>query len=136
MFHQANLRIIHSVQKQFGIPDEKTFVNIEKYGNTSAASVPMALVEAIASDRVDDSRGERFEDGQVMNSSRQTAELPVVTCAGSPGERGERHGEALRALIGQGLGRWAESIEAKRIASRLPGSSSPACCLYISSISG
>jgi 3-oxoacyl-[acyl-carrier-protein] synthase-3 len=52
VFHQANLRIISSVQKQFGIPDTKTFVNIEKYGNTSAASVPMALVEAIASGRV------------------------------------------------------------------------------------
>jgi 3-oxoacyl-[acyl-carrier-protein] synthase-3 len=49
VFHQANLRIISSVQKQFGIPDTKTFVNIEKYGNTSAASVPMALVEAVAS---------------------------------------------------------------------------------------
>jgi 3-oxoacyl-[acyl-carrier-protein] synthase III len=52
VFHQANLRIINSVQKQFGIPDQKTFVNIEKYGNTSAASVPMALVEAVASGRV------------------------------------------------------------------------------------
>ena len=52
VFHQANLRIINSVQKQFGIPDSKTFVNIEKYGNTSAASVPMALVEAIASGRI------------------------------------------------------------------------------------
>ena len=52
VFHQANLRIISSVQKQFGIPDAKTFVNIEKYGNTSAASVPMALVEAIASGQV------------------------------------------------------------------------------------
>ncbi len=52
VFHQANLRIINSVQRQFGIPDEKTFVNIEKYGNTSAASVPMALTEAIASGRV------------------------------------------------------------------------------------
>ena len=52
VFHQANLRIISSVQKQFGIPDTKTFVNIEKYGNTSAASVPMALVEAIGSGRV------------------------------------------------------------------------------------
>ena len=52
VFHQANLRIINSVQKQFGIPDAKTFVNIEKYGNTSAASVPMALVEAVASGRV------------------------------------------------------------------------------------
>jgi len=52
VFHQANLRIINSVQKQFGIPDEKTFVNIEKYGNTSAASVPMALAEAVASGRI------------------------------------------------------------------------------------
>jgi 3-oxoacyl-[acyl-carrier-protein] synthase-3 len=52
IYHQANLRIIQSVGKQLGIPDEKVFVNIEKYGNTSAASVPMALVEAIASGRV------------------------------------------------------------------------------------
>jgi 3-oxoacyl-[acyl-carrier-protein] synthase-3 len=52
IYHQANLRIINSVGKQLGIPDQKVFVNIEKYGNTSAASVPMALVEAIASGRV------------------------------------------------------------------------------------
>ena len=44
VFHQANLRIIKSVEKQLNIPEEKVFVNIEKYGNTSAASVPMALV--------------------------------------------------------------------------------------------
>jgi 3-oxoacyl-[acyl-carrier-protein] synthase-3 len=52
VFHQANLRIINSVQKQLGIPAEKTYVNIEKYGNTSAASVPMALVEAVAAGRI------------------------------------------------------------------------------------
>ncbi|MGH2445842.1 MAG: beta-ketoacyl-ACP synthase III [Candidatus Limnocylindria bacterium] len=52
VFHQANKRIISSVQKQFTIPDEKTFVNIETYGNTSAASVPMALAEAVAAGRV------------------------------------------------------------------------------------
>jgi isopenicillin-N N-acyltransferase-like protein len=45
-----------------------------------------------------------------MNQGKQTADLPVVTCAGSPGERGERHGEALRGLIAAGLGTWAESI--------------------------
>jgi isopenicillin-N N-acyltransferase like protein len=45
-----------------------------------------------------------------MNHGPQTADLPVVTCAGSPGQRGERHGEALRGLIAEGLGRWAESI--------------------------
>ena len=52
VFHQANLRIIENVQKQLEIPAEKLFVNIEKYGNTSAASVPMALVEAVAAGRI------------------------------------------------------------------------------------
>jgi 3-oxoacyl-[acyl-carrier-protein] synthase-3 len=52
VFHQANLRIIRSVQKTLNIPDEKTYVNIERYGNTSAASVPMALVEAVADGRI------------------------------------------------------------------------------------
>jgi 3-oxoacyl-[acyl-carrier-protein] synthase-3 len=52
VFHQANLRIIKSVEKVLSIPEEKVFVNIEKYGNTSAASVPMALVEAVAAGRI------------------------------------------------------------------------------------
>src|SRR5215212_8473860 len=45
-----------------------------------------------------------------MKKGIQSADLPIVTCAGSPGERGEQHGEALRGLIAQGLGTWAESI--------------------------
>ena len=45
-----------------------------------------------------------------MNSGIQATDLPVVTCAGSPGERGEQHGEALRGMITEGLARWAESI--------------------------
>ncbi len=44
--HQANIRIIQSVAKQAGMPMERVFVNIHKYGNTSAASVPIALAEA------------------------------------------------------------------------------------------
>ncbi len=52
VFHQANLRIIENVQRHLQIPDEKLYVNIEKYGNTSAASVPMALVEAVAAGRI------------------------------------------------------------------------------------
>ena len=52
LFHQANIRIIESVQNAVGIPADKTYLNIERYGNTSAASVPMALVEAIAEDRI------------------------------------------------------------------------------------
>ena len=52
VFHQANLRIIEHVERELGIPEEKVFVNIEKYGNTSAASVPMALAEAVAAGRI------------------------------------------------------------------------------------
>jgi 3-oxoacyl-[acyl-carrier-protein] synthase-3 len=52
VFHQANLRIIESVAKQLDLPPEKAYLNIEKYGNTSAASVPMALAEAIAEGRI------------------------------------------------------------------------------------
>jgi 3-oxoacyl-[acyl-carrier-protein] synthase-3 len=44
--HQANLRISQFVQKKLGLPDEKVFNNIQKYGNTTAASIPIALCEA------------------------------------------------------------------------------------------
>src|SRR4051812_35404347 len=46
----------------------------------------------------------------MMDSSNLAADLPVVTCVGSPAERGEQHGEALRGLIAEGLAKWAESI--------------------------
>lgn len=44
--HQANLRISQMIQKKLNLPDEKVFNNIQKYGNTTAASVPIALCEA------------------------------------------------------------------------------------------
>jgi len=44
--HQANLRIIQGVAKALGVPPERAMVNVEKYGNTSSASIPMALCEA------------------------------------------------------------------------------------------
>lgn len=50
--HQANMRIINAVGKRLGIPAEKVFVNVEKYGNTSAASVPIALTEAREQGRI------------------------------------------------------------------------------------
>ncbi|MCQ2535879.1 MAG: ketoacyl-ACP synthase III [Lachnospiraceae bacterium] len=46
LLHQANLRIIEAVQKRLKQPDEKFFININKYGNTSAASVALAMDEA------------------------------------------------------------------------------------------
>ncbi len=44
--HQANLRIIDATARRVKIPPERVFVNIQKYGNTSAASIPIALAEA------------------------------------------------------------------------------------------
>ena len=44
--HQANRRIIDAIGKRLGIPDEKVYVNIERFGNTSSASIPIALDEA------------------------------------------------------------------------------------------
>jgi len=44
--HQSNMRIIESVRRKLGLPREKMVVNIDRYGNTSSASVPMGLDEA------------------------------------------------------------------------------------------
>jgi len=46
VMHQANLRINEAVQKRLGLPDSKVYNNIEKYGNTTAATLPMAFHEA------------------------------------------------------------------------------------------
>ena len=50
--HQANLRIIQAIAKRLNLPEEKVFVNIHKYGNTSSASIPIALDEANRSGRI------------------------------------------------------------------------------------
>ena len=50
--HQANIRIIQSAAKRLKLPMEKVMVNVDKYGNTSAASIPLALEEALKSCRI------------------------------------------------------------------------------------
>jgi 3-oxoacyl-[acyl-carrier-protein] synthase-3 len=50
--HQANIRIIEAAASRVGIPMERTIVNIERYGNTSSASIPLALFEAVDDGRV------------------------------------------------------------------------------------
>lgn len=56
--HQANLRIIEAVAKRLGIPEEKVVVNVDRYGNTSAATIPTALDEAV--------RDGRIREGQIV----------------------------------------------------------------------
>ena len=50
--HQANVRIIEATAKHAGISMEKVYVNVDRYGNTSSASVPIALDEAIERRRI------------------------------------------------------------------------------------
>ena len=52
--HQANVRIIEATAKHAGIAMDKVYVNVDKYGNTSSASIPIALAEAIESGRIKD----------------------------------------------------------------------------------
>jgi 3-oxoacyl-[acyl-carrier-protein] synthase-3 len=52
--HQANLRIINAVAQRLGLGPDKVFTNVERYGNTSAASVPIALDEALEMGRICD----------------------------------------------------------------------------------
>ncbi len=59
LFHQANLRINEAVAQRLGIPDKKLFNNIHKYGNCSAASIPMLLAEA--------TRNGRLASGQLVS---------------------------------------------------------------------
>jgi len=51
--HQANLRIINGVGKRLGIDNERVFVNVDRYGNTSAATIPIALDEIVRSGSIE-----------------------------------------------------------------------------------
>ena len=50
--HQANKRIIKALMERLGLPVERAFVNVQKYGNTSSASIPIALSEALQEKRL------------------------------------------------------------------------------------
>lgn len=52
--HQANIRIVDTVLERLGVPREKAVLNIDRYGNTSSASVPVTLDEAVRSGRIKD----------------------------------------------------------------------------------
>ena len=52
LLHQANLRIIEKIARKVKMPQEKVLTNMDKYGNTSAASIPILLDEAIESEKI------------------------------------------------------------------------------------
>jgi 3-oxoacyl-[acyl-carrier-protein] synthase-3 len=50
--HQANARILQATARRCDLPLEKVFINLDKYGNTSAASIPVALTEALEQNKI------------------------------------------------------------------------------------
>ncbi len=50
--HQANVRILRAVAERLGLPSERVMLNLDRYGNTSAASIPIALDEAVKQGRI------------------------------------------------------------------------------------
>ena len=52
VFHQANLRILESAREKLNVESDKMMVTLDKYGNTSAASIPMALTDAVAEEKL------------------------------------------------------------------------------------
>jgi 3-oxoacyl-[acyl-carrier-protein] synthase-3 len=80
--HQANIRIIDGVRERLGLPVEKVYVNIERYGNTSSASIPIALDEVVRSGRVrlgDKLAFAAFGGGATWGATALTWTLPTMT---------------------------------------------------------
>jgi 3-oxoacyl-[acyl-carrier-protein] synthase III len=93
LYHQANLRILESVRDLLGISGDKVYVNLDRYGNTSAASVPMALTEAVAAGRVQ--VGDRLLMGAF--GAGYTAGAAVVEWTADPSRAFLAPGEQTRA---------------------------------------
>jgi 3-oxoacyl-[acyl-carrier-protein] synthase III len=50
--HQANRRIINAAAERLGLPESKVIINLEKYGNTTGATIPLALADAVGSGKL------------------------------------------------------------------------------------
>jgi len=77
--HQANLRIIEAVRERLGLPEDKVYVNIARYGNTSSASIPIALDECVRTKRL--KQGDKlgiaaFGGGATWGASTMTWGIP------------------------------------------------------------
>jgi len=88
--HQANLRIIEAVGKRLGVPTSRFATNLQRYGNTSAASIPLALTEALEEGRV--------EPGSALLFAAFGAGLTSAACALRWGDRVTPLGESAATL--------------------------------------
>ena len=95
--HQANLRIIEGVRERLGLAEEKAYVNIDRYGNTSSASIPIALDECVRSGRL--KQGDKlalaaFGGGATWGATTMTWTMPTVR----PAATGARHAKVREAV--------------------------------------
>jgi 3-oxoacyl-[acyl-carrier-protein] synthase-3 len=87
--HQANLRIIEAVRERLEMSPEKCYVNIDRYGNTSSASIPIALDECVRAGRLkpgDKLAIAAFGGGATWGASAMTWTLPVQRAARASGK--------------------------------------------------
>jgi len=96
--HQANLRIIEGVRERLGLPAEKAYVNIERYGNTSSASIPIALDECVRAGRL--KKGDKlamaaFGGGVTWGAAAMTWTLATQRATQSGARRHEKSREAV-----------------------------------------
>ena len=95
--HQANLRIIEGVRERLGVAEDKVYVNIDRYGNTSSASIPIALDECVRSGRLkpgDKLAMAAFGGGATWGATAMTWTMPAVR----PATAGARHGSVREAV--------------------------------------
>ena len=62
--HQANKRIIMSAAERIGMPEEKVIINIDRYGNTTAATIPLALNDAVETGTLEEGRSDPADVGR------------------------------------------------------------------------
>jgi 3-oxoacyl-[acyl-carrier-protein] synthase-3 len=93
--HQANLRILQATQEAMGLPREKLYINLDRYGNTASASVPIALSEFMAS------QVSRPGDNLLLAAfgGGLTWASALVRCADVPGIQSRRQHRTNRARI-------------------------------------
>ena len=108
--HQANLRIIEATAKHAGIPMSKVMVNVDRFGNTSSASIPLALDQAVAEGRVGPGRcccSWRSAPGSPGGAPSSGGERAHVPRTGGPASR---HGQGPGRAV-PGRARTFEAVD-------------------------
>lgn len=118
--HQANKRIIESASRKLNLPEERFFLNIDRYGNTSAASIPIALCEAIEQERIRPNNNIVFVGfGAGLTWGATLFEWTLVPAEISTWDRLRQQLEFRTAALRSGVRRAVRSLEGRLWGRRL-----------------